>query len=529
MPLIDDISVVPYSTKKGVSQVRSTGSRFSAAIIEALKEQLVACGWNLTGSQGAVGTVSYPTGCPYTAGTGTGLVGCSGTWVAITTPFAVYRYCSYVPGQTPVGVGCFQFPLGTTPAGSLANMCTVISATSPYIATLQTIGGILVVVLTAKLLGPSGNFDAISADGRFGVGSENTSGGGYTLSSVGTSPYSVTMTGIFGFGTEEDVLFSFTLGPSGHTGPAAYALGTSGVSDYTIVANPYSFAIFNGTDALHSLAAFAPCIPTAEGFTGAYCVFIVGPYNLPNQLMWRGGPGDQPCTVSLDAAPITAADNRRNPQVLSLRAEVFPSVTLNGQPLITAAYAMMSGTHAGEPTVVGKLWDCMVLTSPMQIGATLQTFGREYVCIASQPVSGGNTPSSLLFCIDDHGQPDAGLGNSGGSTDTGGSGAGGGTSPSNPTAPPGSGNGSFSGSCTATGVPDDYTVNWASGDKFTSAMVGQTLTVTLFGLAHPWVSAGGSGDATGTLPVVSSVTSPTVLKTTQTLNSSFYGAPYTCP
>jgi hypothetical protein len=60
-------------------------------------------------------------------------------------------------------------------------------------------------------------------------------------------------------------------------------------------------------------------------------------------------------------------------------------------------------------------------------------------------------------------------------------------------------------------------------------MVGQTLTITLAGLTNPWVSAGGTGDADGTLPVIASVIDPDTLTTTEDLNSSFFSAQYTSP
>lgn len=526
MPLIDDIGVVPYSAKKGSSKILSQ-PRFSAAIIEALKIQLVACGWTLVDALPATATIEYPTGFPFSLG-GSGLAGCGGSAVVITTPFARFRYCPYEPGQTPVGVGCFQFPYGATGADSLANLCTAISSTSPYNAVLNLAGN--VITLTSKTLGPFSNFDGVAADGRFGVTGGTTIGGGYTLESVGTSPYSVTLTGVFGFFAQQEVGLTFSLGPSGSVGTAFYPLPTIGVLQYVIAANPYSFAIFDGVSPFNSLAAFAPCIPTSEGFTAAYCAFVVGPGNLTDRLMWGNGPADAPSTNSLDASPVTFADNRRGPGVLCLRATPgFPAFTLNGQPVVIAAYAMLSGSYSGAPTVVGKLWDCLVLSNTMAVGGQFQTGGRTFMCIASQDGTSGNSPVSLLFCIADNGQPDSGLDGSGGSTDTGGSGSGGGDSPTNPTAPPGSGNGSFTGTCTCTGSPNNHTVSWASGDKFDASLIGQTLTIALFGLAHPWVSAGGSGDATGTLPVIASVVSPTVLTTTEDLNSSFDGAPYTSP
>lgn len=522
MPLIDDISVVPYSTKKSMVTVLTLASW---NVIQSIANQLVACGWDLDSSTPASIIISYPLGFPSSLG-GSGTVGCGGNWIVITTSTATYRYCAYEPGQSPAPNGCFMFAYGGTGYASVVNLAAAISLSlAPYTATVTTPGGILTLTLTADVTGPFSNFDQIAADGRFGVTSGFTSGGGYTLSSVGTSPYTVSITSVFGAGFPQPELiqFTFSIGPSGMIGSVSYTIPAA-VAQYYIVGNPYSFAVFDGITPDNSIAAFAPCIPAAEGFTGAYCVFIVGPSNLTYQLMWQGGPEGQPCTNSLDNYPVTFADSTRGPGVLVLRAGNQAALTLANQPIITAAYSFLSGSFSGAPSITGKLWDCVVTSQVLPIGSTLQYVMRDFVCIASQSGLSGATPASLLFCINDNGQPSAGLGNSGGSTNTGGAGPGGGSSPSNPSAPPGSGNGAVTGTCTDTS--GGTTIEWSSGEQFSSSVVGQTIHIALpTGSVFPYVL----DSVTNAIPVISSFINVTAISVPNSLSSSFDSAAFTIP
>lgn len=528
MPLIDNIAVVPFSAKKGVVKVDPSPT-FSADLIGATVDHLVACGWNLLSAIAASNVIEYPFGFAFAPGSSSGVQGCSGNWLVINTPGVSYRFSSFSPGWTTIAGSCIFFELGLSPAASLANLALAITATTPYNAVL-TVSPTLLITITAKVPGPGRNFDTVAGDGRYGVTSGLTAGGGYVVQSVGTSPYTVTLTGqLVGVNTQ-GAQFDFAIGPTTPTnlvGTVTYKLGTTGGSPYTVVANPYSFAMFDGQNIQESLAVFAPCIPTAEDFTAAYCVFVVGPGNLTDRLMWGGGALGQPDSIALDGSPITLADTLRGPGVLCLRSGVgggAPAITLNGQPLLTAAYAMMAASYSGTPAIVGKLWDCMVLTKALEVGATFQNSGRTYTCLASDSGALGNTPASLLFCTDDNGQPNAGAGGSGGGTGTGGGGSGGGSSPVNPTAPAGSGNGSLTGTCSDPSGGTTVTLN--SGDHFTAAMVGQTLTISLpTGSVVPYVTDSVTNDK----PIVASFVNATAITVANPLNSAFDGAPYTCP
>jgi hypothetical protein len=518
-PLIDNLATVPYSTKKGAVRVLPSGT-FSADLINALAQFLPFCGWTLANILTPTCIISYPFGFTFAPGSGSGIQGCSGNWVVINTPTKSYRFSSYSPGWTTSPGNCIFFELGSTPALSLASLCAAITAYTPYTATLTGSGPAYVVTLTANLPGPTRNFDTVAADGRYGITSGLVTGGGFTLDSVGSSPYSVDLIGdLVGVNTQ-GVRFNFILGPSLSSGPANFVIETDGSSAMNVVADPYSFALWDEGNNNNSIASFAPCVPTSEGFSAAYCVFVIGPGNLTFQLMWQGSRIGQPCSVALNRSPISLADSLRGPQVCVPRVGGFPGLTLDNQPLTTAAFAMMADNFGATPAVVGKLWDCIVQTQTATLGSTIVFGGRTFVCISSQAGSGVSS-ASLFFCINDSGQPSGGTGPP---TNTGGSGPGGGTSPVNPGAPPGSGNGSLSGTCTDTN--GGTTIEWASGDLFTSAMVGQTITLLLpVGSVLPFVT----DSVTNAKPLIASFVNSTTVTVPNTLNSGFQGLSFTSP
>lgn len=410
MPLIDDIGAVPFSTQKQFTTVKSEpapGSTFCGDTIEALRTALLAAGWNQLQALRPAGRIVYPFGFPATSAMGSGVVGCGASWVVITTALKSYRYSSYILGQSTSGGDCSQFPLASTPGGSLANLAMAITLTSPYTATLtlQPDGITYVIDLVAKVAGPPSNYDSVVGDGRFGIGSGAIVGGGYQFESVGSSYYQVTITGQIGVAGEQVIGFGVNLGPGGSTQTVSYFVGTNSVAEFSIAANPYSFAMFDGVNPVHSIAVLSPDISTAEGFTSAYAVAIVGPGNLTSEIMWDGNTG--PTTTSLDGFPSTFGDDFDGPGVLCLRGMAgIPLYTLDGRPLSIAAYLFMGAgpLRAGHsPFVIGKLWDCAVITDAVEVGGFYTLGGRAWVCIASQNGSGSRARASLLFCINDNG------------------------------------------------------------------------------------------------------------------------------
>jgi hypothetical protein len=529
-PLIDDVGVIPFSTKKGSRVVindPAITSTFCTDVIGAYYGLLLQCGWTVVSAQKATATIEYPLGFPFTSSTGTGDCGCSAGWVVIHTPIADYVYCSYVPGQTPVGVSCTMFPLDTTALGSLTNLALAISLTSPFDAVVSSILPTgYQITLTANQAGPGSNFATVAADGKFGVTDGTFFGGGYTFASTGPIPYQVRMYGVPGLTGDEQRLamdFAFDTGVI-PLGGCQYVLSTINVGQYTLFANPYSFGLIDQTPdntpfEARSLFCAAPCIPTNEGFADAYAVVVIGPHNLRTKTAYDGNGA--PITVCLDANAQTFGGVEGFPRLLALRS---PNVLLNspdGAPVQQAAYLMMAPGANQTPVVVGKLWDCAVVNDVVLDGMTIG--GRTFIALGSTPGTSANTRSTLLFCVADQGQDNGGTGGSGGGTGTGGSGGGGG----------GTGGGGstplpITGVCSATGNPDNLTITWVSGDKFDASMVGNGITIPLDGTAHGWVSAGGTGDADGTLPIVASVTSPTVLTVTEGLNSAFLSCPFSC-
>lgn len=406
-PLIEDIGLVPYSTAKQMAKIfnKPTVARtFTADIIDGLKDAMVASNWTLNSTTRAKATISYPTGFPFFAGTVTGDCGCSAVSVIIRTLAGDFTFCPCAAGSTLSGATCNQFYLGTNPFDSLTNLATAISLKSPYIATLVlTSGGFYVIELEAKIAGPQPNYNRVIADGRFGVSSGLTVGGGYILESTASSDYTVTIGGGLGVAEEQGVQFDCLIGPSGSEGTASYYLGTSGVGSYIIAADPSAFAILDAVSALHSFACFSPQIDTAQGFTAAYAVAVIGPNNLTTQLMWEGF--SSPTSVSLDGPPWTGGDIKAGPGVLCLRSYAggIPLVGLDGRPLATAAYLFMGQGPGGTGAAVGKLWDCIVLNDFLVVGSTYQNLGRSYLVIAANDGAGGRSRGSLLFCINDNG------------------------------------------------------------------------------------------------------------------------------
>src|ERR1035441_3583528 len=268
MPLIDDIGAIPFSAKKQTITVKNYGTpafTFSAAIIESIAGLCAECDWTIVQGRSASTVIYYPTGFPSFPGFTSGACGCAGNTVTIVTPMAAYGYSPYVAGQTPVGTTCHQYPLGTTALGSLENLALAISGTSPYnAAAFALLAGGYIITLEAKTTGPANNYDQVLVDGRFGTTNGNTMGGGYILQSNGSSVYQVTITGQYGFGSSHvvEIDVSMTGGPGG---VVSYSIDGQRSEEHLIVANPFSFALFDGVGA-QDFAVFSPTSSAAEGF-----------------------------------------------------------------------------------------------------------------------------------------------------------------------------------------------------------------------------------------------------------------------
>lgn len=383
--LIDPMSVA-YSPARGQKVVDAD----QASIINGFKSLLPAVGWTKTANLKATATVSYPTGFPFVDGgtiTPKRTVGCQ------ATPFlsvAGVGFQLYDPGrETPPGLAsCIFVPMDVTAGGSIANLATAVSTGTDFNATVITLSATsYVLALEAKTGGPEWNFLHVAGDGRWGtIASDagNTVGGGYTFESAPeASVYQVSITGVLSvFG---QLSFVFTL----DGGPAQYILATN---QYRLVANGYGF-LMQSPDK-DGIFCMAPAKPAGEGFDdAAYAVFVLGPGTFRDATYWYGHGG--PITTALDTAATTFSNTGGWPRLLALRAPGPPLFTPAGKPVIIAAYVMFGTGPLSGASVVGKLWDCAVVSDVITHGATID--GQPFVTVSSQDGASGQTASSLLM------------------------------------------------------------------------------------------------------------------------------------
>lgn len=417
MPLIDDIGAIPFSNQKALGVFPDNpppGLTYCAFLIESIKNQLVATGWTLADSLPATAEVVYPAGYIGASPGSSGTVGCSANVLEIRTPQFIYDWCAYAPGEGTAPGPCAFFELGTTGFVSIQNLAAAVELPTDgngnqlWDAVATVSDDVITLTITSHTPGPAMNFLPVQGDGRFGVSTGALLGGGYLLESTGESPYSLRITGSFGTGGSQALIFEIIAGP-GAVRTIQYVLPTT-TSQYYFASNPYSFAIWDGVTAANSLGVFAPDIPTSEGFpSSAYALAIAPPNDLSSEIMWDGF--FIPAAVCLDSYPQVYGDDTSGPGVLCLRSNPggLPLYTLDQRPLATAAYLFMAAALGQQSYAVGKLWDCLVVTDAFEVGGSYQVGGRNFVVIASQDGSGGKTRASLLFCIDDQGQMDGGL------------------------------------------------------------------------------------------------------------------------
>ncbi len=404
--LIDPLAI-QFSPKRGYTTV--PGDQLS--VIEAWKVLLTSVGWTLLASPKAVAFVSYPLGLPVFIGTpggGSHVVGCG--------PFITIGSLSFSligPGDTPAAnTGCVFVQIGTSSLGTALNLASAITDSSDFNATAVFVSGSLYRIdLEAKTGGPAGNAINVIGDGRFGIGSGRTSGGGYKLESGdGASVYQCQLTyenNAFG-----NLLFAFTLNNS----PAQYALQQAGdsisgpsVADYTIVANRHSFGLFHDPDSVSgapyracSLFAMAPFIPgpgdptIADGEVfpvTSYAVFILGPGSFRNSCVWTGGQG---VTTCLDSYAFSYSNAGGWPRLMAIRSAGAPLLTPAARGLVTGALVMMGKNVDSGAALIGKMWDCAVIHD--NVGASIIQ-GQRFIPLSGQASAGGSLGVTLMMCV----------------------------------------------------------------------------------------------------------------------------------
>jgi hypothetical protein len=324
-----------------------------------------------------------------------------------------------------------MFELGLTSAASLANLAAaIVVGRSGVPFTGSTDGSAL--ILTSQLAGPIGNGITGSADGRISTASGFISGGGgYQFRSVQgldgigqihTTQYDAFITGegsatpnsvkiqfkfrlTTGVGTYQDI--TYFLDTEGvywnHSGLSKYSKNSSAepqypITGYTILANPYSFAAFDGSeDAGHpwarrtSIFACAPYVPTDEGFVGNQKAFFVASTGVRSKTWYVSG------AAQLNAAPYTVVDTRSYIRLLALRSPGSALLGTNNAPISTNAWVMFGRNALDQQVVVGKLWDCAIVGD--QVGGGLILDGKQFTRVSQIGGSGNRTPSSLVFRV----------------------------------------------------------------------------------------------------------------------------------
>jgi len=102
--------------------------------------------------------------------------------------------------------------------------------------------------------------------------------------------------------------------------------------------------------------------------------------------------------MSLNAAPFQTFSSNPTARLLSLRSPINPLPTLYGVPMFLAPYVQFGSQNQNtDPAwVVGKLWDCALVTDYVSIGAGLS--GRDFLAIGSS--DGSNNQSFVTFLMD---------------------------------------------------------------------------------------------------------------------------------
>jgi hypothetical protein len=388
---------------------------------------LLSAGWTLVEGLHAQGTLTYPLGFPITDGVTVlpkTVIGCSappGILTIAGQQYSFYDPFKQIPGST---TACIFVEEGLDNAGSLANLVAAVNLSGVWFAVGTHISGVNYRIdFTATITGPLLNEETLS--GNAVTGSTQTWGGGYRLQSSSSSnsavyrcaTYAANRNGAGDDYLNGDIVFEFTIngdtivyqllndvqGTLGDMG----ALGVGPVPQYTIVANPFGFCVFdlphNPTShifRLISLFAMAPYFPVAgevpagEVFVPAYAVFVLGPNTVGGSPAWNF---QGPSTMSLDAPPFQRVDKNPAARALGYQSLSLPLLTVYGVPMFYGPYVQFgSGSTNTDPAwVVGKLWDCAIVTDYVATGAGLD--GKDFLAIGGSDGSGPQVVGTFLM------------------------------------------------------------------------------------------------------------------------------------
>jgi hypothetical protein len=421
MSLIDAMDIKHSGLARSTVVVGPNQERF----IVDWTNLLLSAGWTLAEGLHAQGTITYPLGFPITDGVTIlpkTVVGCSappGILTIAGQQYSFYDSFKQIPGST---TACIFVEEGLDNAGSLANLIAAVNLSGIWFAVGTHVSGVNYRVdFTATITGPLLNEETI--DGNAVTGATQTWGGGYRLQSSSSSnsavyrcaTYAANRNGAGDDYLNGDLVFEFTIngdtviyqllndiqGTLGDMG----SLGVGAVPQYTIVANPFGFCVFdvphNTTSHIFrfiSIFAMAPYFPVAgevpagEVFVPAYAVFVLGPNTVGGSPAWGGSS-----TMSLDAPPFQHVDKNPAARALCYQSLSNPLLTVYGVPMFYGPYVQFGSdpTNSDPAWVVGKLWDCAIVTDFVAIGAGLDH--KDFLAIGSSSGAGAQTVGSFLM------------------------------------------------------------------------------------------------------------------------------------
>jgi hypothetical protein len=422
--LIDTLSI-QYSGD-AASDVVSDPSQ--QRFINAWTNLLRAHGWTEVEQLHATATITFPLGAPVTNGiigpldptpcsAFPGSLAIGAQWFTFYDPFH----------QDPIPGSCIFVPEDVTPGGSLANLVIAINTSTNWFAVLVYNGGVSWTInLTAVSAGPEFNFVIVQSSG-LASGTDRSSGGGYRLESSGDSNSAVyrcacTNANSGGAGINYlggNILFTFTINGSNSSyqlldatqGTLGFmgSLGVGAVPEYTIIANPYGFAVFDlpRDTTTHifrtiSLFAMAPYFPTAdsvppsENFVPAYAVFVVGPNLLGGAPSWNSA-FSAGTTMCLDGTPWQSTGFSPQARLLAYRSPSQALLSPQALMFHYGAYVQFGSTtgNTSPAWVVGKLWDVAIVTDFIASDAIMD--GHGFLTMGYSDGSAGYTVCTVMM------------------------------------------------------------------------------------------------------------------------------------
>jgi hypothetical protein len=426
--LIDTLSIA-YSGNAGSDIVSNpTQLRF----INAWANLLAGHGWTQIESLHAMATVTFPLGVPITDG-------------VLVLPLIILP-CSPFPGSLAIGTQWFTFydpfkyqpgfgscifvPEDVTFDGSIANLASAINGNTPWICVVVKNSSVSFTLnLTALTGGPDLNFVIVQSSGLTS-GQDRSSGGGYRMRSSNLSnsaQFDCACINANSNGAGIDYLggniqFIWTINgqntstaildaDQGTLGTMG-SLGVGGVAQYTVIANPYGFAVFDEprdvtTHFLRAISVFcmapyfpaADTVPPTENFVPAYAVFVIAPNQIGGPPSWNN-PFMGSSTMCLDGPLFQTYGFNPSARLVAYRSPTNPLLGPNGVMFHYGAYVQFGSmpTNTDPAWVVGKLWDVCIVTDFVDTDAIID--GKGFLTMGYSDGSGNFTVCTVMMCGD---------------------------------------------------------------------------------------------------------------------------------